>query len=203
MTLVLDCLSNPRNLGNLLRLACAVGADVAICGSILGLNHDKVRSQLFTWLRPGDPITFADLAKRVRPFDTFAQDVEHYRAQGRRIIGTSPLAEKEHYDVRYAPNDVLAFGHEEGGLGRIKLGLCDLRTESPTYKTTVQFLLGDPTPARLVIIPPGVAHGCKVIQGPVNLLYLTSHTYDPADELRIPYDSPEIDFDWKAGPPIS
>ena len=87
--------------------------------------------------------------------------------------------------------------------GVLKLGLCDLRTESPTYKTTVQFLLGDPTPARLVIIPPGVAHGCKVIQGPVNLLYLTSHTYDPADELRIPYDSPEIDFDWKAGPPIS
>ena len=131
MTLLLDCLSNPRNLGNLVRLACAVGADVAICGSILGLNHDKVRAQLFTWLRPGDPITFADIAGKVRHFDTFAQAVEHYRGQGRRIIGTSPLAEKEHYDVQYAATDVLAFGHEEGGLGRIKLGLCDLAVRVP------------------------------------------------------------------------
>jgi dTDP-4-dehydrorhamnose 3,5-epimerase-like enzyme len=34
------------------------------------------------------------------------------------------------------------------------------------------------------------------VQAPVNLLYVTSHTYNPADELRIAYDDPEIDFDW-------
>jgi hypothetical protein len=42
--------------------------------------------------------------------------------------------------------------------------------------------------------------GC--IQGPVNLLYMTSHVYNPADELRILYNDPGIPFDWLKGPPI-
>jgi len=131
MTLLLDCISNPRNLGNMLRLACAVGADVAISGSVLSLRHDKVRSQIFTWLRPGDAITFADLAKKVRHFDSFEQAVSHFGGQGRRIIGTSPDADKEHFDVQYSADDVLALGHEEGGLGRLKLGMCDLAVKVP------------------------------------------------------------------------
>jgi len=115
----------------MLRLACAAGADAALCGTMLSLKHDKVRAQIFTWLRPGDAVTFADLQSRVRHFDSFAQAVEHFRAQGRRIIGTSPEAEKEHYDVKYSMDDVLALGHEEGGLGRIKLGMCDLVVKVP------------------------------------------------------------------------
>lgn len=55
---------------------------------------------------------------------------------------------------------------------------------------------------RILKIPPGVARGCKIVQGPVNLFYITSHTYNPDDELRIAYDSPEIDFDWLKAPPI-
>jgi tRNA G18 (ribose-2'-O)-methylase SpoU len=131
VTLLLDCISNPRNLGNLIRLACAVGADVALCGAFLSMNHAKVRAQIFTWLRPGDPIAFADVAAKVRHYDSFAQAVARFRAEGRRIIGTSPAAVKEHYDVEYLPTDVLALGHEEGGLGRIKLGLCDLAVRVP------------------------------------------------------------------------
>ena len=34
------------------------------------------------------------------------------------------------------------------------------------------------------------------INGVDNLLYMTSHTYNPEDELRIAYDDPEIVFDW-------
>ena len=54
-----------------------------------------------------------------------------------------------------------------------------------------------------VYIPPGVAHGCRVISGPVNLFYVTSHVYDPSDEGRIRHDDPEIGFDWTAAPPIT
>jgi len=57
-------------------------------------------------------------------------------------------------------------------------------------------------PPQVVKIPPGVAHGCKVIQGPVHLLYVTSHVYNPADELRLPYNDAQIPFDWLKGPPI-
>jgi len=84
--------------------------------------------------------------------------------------------------------------------GVLRVGLCDRRPGSPTCGQTMDFLMGDFQTPRVLQIPPGVAHGCKVVQGPVNLLYLTSHVYDPADEIRIPHDDPEIDFDWLRGP---
>ena len=86
--------------------------------------------------------------------------------------------------------------------GVLRVGLCDLRDQSPTYRKTMDLLMGDHQKARVLHIPPGVAHGCQTTQGPVNLLYVTSAVYNPDDELRIPYDDPEIDFDWIAGPPI-
>jgi len=86
--------------------------------------------------------------------------------------------------------------------GILRVGLHDLRVESSTQGKSMDFLMGDLQPARWLKIPPGIAHGCKVIQGPANLLYVTSHVYNPEDEIRIPYDDPGIGFDWLAGPPI-
>jgi dTDP-4-dehydrorhamnose 3,5-epimerase len=86
--------------------------------------------------------------------------------------------------------------------GVLRVGLCDMRPESPTYKNVMDLLMGDLQPAQVIKVPPGVAHGCKTIQGPVNLFYVTSHVYNPDDELRIPYDDPSIDFNWLQGPPI-
>ena len=86
--------------------------------------------------------------------------------------------------------------------GVLRVGLCDLREESDTYKQTMDFLMGDLQPAGVLKIPPGIAHGYKTVQGPVHILYLTSHVYNPDDEIRIPYNDPEIDFDWMSGPSI-
>ena len=86
--------------------------------------------------------------------------------------------------------------------GVLRVGLCDLRSESATYKQTMDFLMGDFQTPRILKIPPGIAHGVKTVQGPVNLLYMMSHTYNPDDEIRLPYNDPQIDFDWLAGPPI-
>ncbi len=87
-----------------------------------------------------------------------------------------------------------------GGVARI--GLCDLRPKSRTYNEVMDFFMGDYQPARIVKIPSGVAHGVKAIQGPVNLFYITSHIYNPQDEIRIAYDDPKIDFDWLKDAPI-
>ncbi len=87
--------------------------------------------------------------------------------------------------------------------GVIRVGLCDMRQDSPTYKQTMDFLMGDNQSSQVIKIPPGVAHGCKAVQGPANLLYVTSHVYDPQDELRIAYNDPDIDFDWLRGPEIT
>lgn len=86
--------------------------------------------------------------------------------------------------------------------GVLRVGLHDLREHSPTRGQTMDFLLGDLQPPRLLRIPPGIAHGCKTVQGPVNLFYVTSRIYDPADEIRIPHDDPAIGFDWLGGPVI-
>lgn len=87
--------------------------------------------------------------------------------------------------------------------GVLRVGLCDLREDSATHKQTMDLLMGDLQSSQIVKIPPGIAHGCKVIQGPVNLFYITSHIYNPVDEIRIAYDTPEIDFDWLKGPEIT
>jgi dTDP-4-dehydrorhamnose 3,5-epimerase len=87
-------------------------------------------------------------------------------------------------------------------IGALKLVLHDLRPDSPTYKTTQEFLLGPEYGHKVVRIPPGVAHGSKVIGGVTHLFYITSHIYDPADEGRLPHDDASIGYDWLRGPEI-
>ena len=84
--------------------------------------------------------------------------------------------------------------------GVLRVGLLDLRKDTSSYKETMDFYMGDLQSAQVVRIPQGVAHGCKTIQGPVNLFYVTSHVYNPEDEIRIPFDDPEMGFDWSARP---
>ncbi len=88
------------------------------------------------------------------------------------------------------------------GTGVLKIVLYDKRPESSTYRQIMEIMLGDYHDARVLKIPPGVAHGCKCMSGPANLFYITSHTYDPEDEGRIPHDDPEIGYDWLQEAPI-
>lgn len=86
--------------------------------------------------------------------------------------------------------------------GVMKVVLYDTRPDSPTHGEIAEILMGDGFPAQVVKIPPGVAHGYKVIDGPAHMLYVTSRTYDPNDEGRIPHDDPSIGYDWTAAPEI-
>jgi dTDP-4-dehydrorhamnose 3,5-epimerase len=82
-------------------------------------------------------------------------------------------------------------------IGVVRVVLCDLRKDSTTYRTIDEYVIGgsgyDPC---IIKIPPGVAHGCKVLQGPALLSYITSHIYNPNDEGRIPHDDKQIGYDW-------
>ena len=88
------------------------------------------------------------------------------------------------------------------GNGLLKVALHDTRPESPTCRETMEFLMGDNQTARVLRIPPGVAHGCKCLSGPANLFYVTSQVYNPDDEGRIAHDDPTIGYDWLKGPAI-
>ena len=37
----------------------------------------------------------------------------------------------------------------------------------------------------------------------MHIVYVTDQEYNPADEFRIPYDDPEIGYDWKSIPAIT
>ena len=86
--------------------------------------------------------------------------------------------------------------------GVLKVALYDRRPQSPSHRETMEFFMGDGYAPRVVKIPPGVAHGCKTVSGPVPLFYIVSGLYDATDEGRIAYDDSSIGYDWLAGPAI-
>jgi dTDP-4-dehydrorhamnose 3,5-epimerase len=86
-------------------------------------------------------------------------------------------------------------------IGELKVALYDLRPESPTRGRLQELFLGEHYGARVLRIPPMVAHGCRAL-APTHLIYVTSSVYDLAEEGRRPHDDPEIGYDWTAGPPI-
>ena len=83
--------------------------------------------------------------------------------------------------------------------GLLKVALHDGRSESPTYRQTMEFLFGDNQPAQVYCFPPGVAHGYRCIDGPAHVIYVTSGVYDLSDEVRMSHDDPSIGYDWLKG----
>jgi dTDP-4-dehydrorhamnose 3,5-epimerase len=81
--------------------------------------------------------------------------------------------------------------------GLLQVVLVDLRPDSATYGAKNTLYVGALRPWQ-ILIPPGVAHGYKVIgEQPSVLVYVTNKTYNPADEGRIPYNDSDIAYDWE------
>ena len=82
--------------------------------------------------------------------------------------------------------------------GMAQVVLYDLREDSSTHGETNVWYAGEGNPL-LISIPPGVAHGYRVLgTSPVGLFYHTTEQYDLAnpDEERLPFNDPRIGFDW-------
>jgi dTDP-4-dehydrorhamnose 3,5-epimerase len=82
--------------------------------------------------------------------------------------------------------------------GMIKVPLYDARDGSPTKGDINELIIGDDRPAA-IRIPTGVYHGYKTLGViPSLLLNFPTQVYDPKapDEVRLPYDSPKIPYDW-------
>jgi dTDP-4-dehydrorhamnose 3,5-epimerase len=81
--------------------------------------------------------------------------------------------------------------------GLLQVVLIDLRPESATFGRRNTIYVGALRPWQ-ILIPPGVAHGYKVIgTAPSVLVYATDRFYDPADEGRIPHNHPSLNYDWE------
>ena len=83
--------------------------------------------------------------------------------------------------------------------GNAQVVLVDMREDSRTFKETNVFYMGEENPS-VLLIPRGVAHGYRVLGNePLTIVYLTTQSYSPdaPDEYRIPWNDPEINFNWQ------
>lgn len=73
--------------------------------------------------------------------------------------------------------------------GKVQVVVADNRINSPTRNEANVFFFGTLNPG-LLRIPPGLLHGWKALTGPETIvLNFQSHTYDPADEIKLPWDA--------------
>jgi len=89
--------------------------------------------------------------------------------------------------------------------GSLRVVLHDLREGSPTDGATWSTDLGTQTDGTHrhtgIYIPPGLAHGFAALTD-CTITYLVDGYYNPADELGVAWDDPEISADWGVDSPI-
>jgi dTDP-4-dehydrorhamnose 3,5-epimerase len=83
--------------------------------------------------------------------------------------------------------------------GTIKLAIYDEREDSSTRGEINEYAVGEHKPM-LIQIPAGVYHGWLCVSdSEAIVINCPTETYDAKnpDEYRLPYDSPEIPYDWE------
>jgi dTDP-4-dehydrorhamnose 3,5-epimerase len=85
--------------------------------------------------------------------------------------------------------------------GRIWDVAVDLRPESPTYRRWEGHELDDRS-HRQLFIPPGFGHGFCVLSDEADVAYRLSTYYDPALEVGIAWNDPDLAIEWPLADPI-
>ena len=113
--------------------------------------------------------------------------------QGNRVDRRSGALVGLHFHIHQADFWYVIHGHA-------RTVLHDLRRGSPTEGATLVLEMdGETGPA--VYIPPGVAHGFAA-HTDLTLTYLVDRYYDPADELGVSWDDPDIGAEWGVAEPV-
>jgi len=135
--------------------------------------------------------------------DARGQFVETYRREwvpGAREMIQSNRADRRagalvglHYHLHQADYWYVPFGVA-------RMVLHDLRTGGPTEGGTLSVDLSGENHLG-VFIPPGVAHGFSALTD-MTITYLVDGYYNPADELGVAWDDPDIAADWGVEAPV-
>lgn len=153
--------------------------------------------------------TSADLIDQVqiRPFPLWPDDRGYFlevARMGQGLVAEFPPESTQVSAALNYPGIIKAFHYHRRqtdfwvpAAGLLQVVLVDLRRGSRTYAAKNTIYVGSLRPWQIVI-PPGVAHGYKVIgEQPSMLIYVTNRTYDPKDEGRIPHNDKSILYDWE------
>jgi len=143
---------------------------------------------------------------RIQPFSLYPDDRGYFlevHRMGRGLAAEFPATSTQISAALSYPGGVKAFHfhlHQTDcwtpTKGMLQVALVDLRLGSATFGRKNTMYVGSLRPWQ-VLIPPGVAHGYKVVGTDEALLvYLTDRFYNPEDEGRIPYNDTSINYDW-------
>jgi dTDP-4-dehydrorhamnose 3,5-epimerase len=156
-------------------------------------------------LSPESPKLIADV--KIARFDLWPDDRGYFLEVQRIGFGLAAHFPPETTQISAAlnyPDIIKAFHFHKHqtdcwtpAAGLLQVVLADLRPESPTFGARNTLYVGSLRPWQ-ILIPPGVAHGYKVIgTSPSVLVYATDRFYNPADEGRIPHNDPHLNYDWE------
>lgn len=123
-----------------------------------------------------------------------------------RAAGLDPAAFAQDSISRSA-RGVIRGLHTRRGSGEAKLVRCsygvvfdvvvDLRAASPTFRNWESFELRD-TEQTSLYVPAGCAHGFQALTDPADVSYRIDRPHDPAEDVSIAYDDPELAIPWPA-----
>ena len=101
--------------------------------------------------------------------------------------------------------------HLRAGNGEAKLVRCsygeifdvvvDLRPQSPTFLQQASFRLRDHD-CRSLYIPAGFAHGFQALTDPADVAYRIDRPHDPAEDVTIAFDDPQLAIPWPLPPTL-
>jgi len=117
--------------------------------------------------------------------------------QDNTSVSTRNVIRGIHYQITQA----------QGKLVRVTYGsvfdvAVDLRRSSPTFGHHVGAELSEENGAMLWI-PPGFAHGFRVVSESAHVLYKATDYYEPAAERTLAWNDPQLKVDWRLdGEPI-
>ncbi len=144
---------------------------------------------------------------KINPFALWPDDRGYFlelARLGQGLVADFPQASTQVSAALNYPGIIKAFHYHKlqtdywvPAAGLLQVALVDLRPGSSTFGLKNTLYVGA-LRAWQLLIPPGVAHGYKVIgEHPSMLIYITDRTYNPKDEGRIAYDEPAIAYDWE------
>ncbi|GAB1508207.1 dTDP-4-dehydrorhamnose 3,5-epimerase [Actinophytocola sp. KF-1] len=113
--------------------------------------------------------------------------------------------------VSRSARGVLRGMHLRSGRGEAKMVRCshgrvfdvivDLRPGSPTFRNQKHLELSDDTQVTLYV-PAGCAHGFQALTDPADVSYRIDRAHDPAEDVAIAFDDPELAIPWPLPPAL-
>jgi len=101
-----------------------------------------------------------------------------------------------HYQIRQPQGKLVAVM-----AGEIFDVAVDIRRGSATFGRWVGVRLSGENFLQLYV-PPGFAHGFCVLSASVHVEYKCTDFYDPADEIGLAWDDPDVGIDWPLANPL-